>query len=55
MSAEDYLLGEEPPNYVVCKYCGTDWLHWEQDGERWILCDEDGEKHKCAAKRKGAK
>jgi len=47
MSAEDWLLGDEPPG-AVCKYCGRDGLSWEQYGERWVLVDErTSDLHKC--------
>jgi len=53
MSVEDYfdVWGDpdylEEPNYIICKYCGTGNLLWEEFETGWRLVDRKNEIHIC--------
>jgi hypothetical protein len=35
-------------DFIVCKYCGVDELHWEMTNAGWRLFTEEGIVHTCA-------
>ena len=46
----DAYADDDQPNSAECKFCGKANLHWEHDGDVWVLLSSSGEVHKCSAK-----
>jgi hypothetical protein len=44
---EEMCWAFDEPMDITCKYCGEDYLHWEDTEKGWRLYNEHDEPHEC--------
>lgn len=47
----DWWDGDGYDEEVTCRYCGKEWLEWEQTEHGWRLFDANGDVHNCRRQR----